>query len=83
MTIIIGARCKDGVALVADRRKIVHRYEVSSPGCKLGEIKGLVIGWLGIDPLQEAVGRGLMARDVSVVSCWDLANVVSEVTEKY
>ena len=83
MTMIIGARCKDGVALVADRRKIVHGYEVSSPGCKLGEIKGLVIGWLGIDPLQEAVERGLMAKDVSVASCWDLADVVSEVAEKY
>lgn len=83
MTIIIGARCKDGVALIADRRKIVHRYEVSSPGCKLGKIKGLVIGWLGIEPLQEAVERGLMVKDASVASCWDLADVVSEVTQKY
>jgi hypothetical protein len=87
MTIIIGARCKDGVALVADKRIVrVGGMELGTPECKLRLVGGVVIGRVGVSPVMDAIERsvaGGLPEGRSVANAWDVAEVAEVVAEKY
>lgn len=82
MTIIIGARCLDGVALVGDRRMVRHGgLEPGLPELKLREFRGVVFARVGLSPFFDALERLLPGNEV--ISCWDLSDAAGEVVAKY
>ena len=87
MTLIIGARCKDGVALVADRRMIRESYmEVQEPEQKLRQIEKIVIGRVGFLPVMDAIEKFLndaLDQDKTSATVWDVTTAAEEVAEKY
>lgn len=87
MTIIIGARCKDGVALVADKRIVrVGGMELGAPECKLRLVGDVAIGRVGVSPVMDAIEKsvaGGLPEGRSVANAWDVAEVAEAVAEKY
>ena len=82
MTIAIGARCQDGVALIADRRMVrMGGLELTSPETKLIRIGDGVIAKIGVRPFYDALERALSRR--RTVDCWDLSNSVDEIVARY
>lgn len=87
MTLIIGARCKDGVAMVADRRMVrVGGMEVQEPERKLRQIGKVAIGRVGISAVMDAMEKFLkdaLSEGKAVISAWDVTTVAEEVAERY
>ncbi len=82
MTIAIGARCQDGVALIADRRMVrVGGLELMSPATKLARIGDAVIARTGVRPFYDALERALSRR--RTVDFWDISNSVDELVVRY
>jgi len=82
MTLAIGARCQDGVALVADRRMVRQGgMEISLPDIKLRQLGGVVIARVGIQPFYDALERVLI--DEGSVSCWDVSDTVDALAQRY
>lgn len=60
MTIAIGVRCQDGVALIADRRMVrLGGQELVPPETKLAKIGDVVIAKIGVRPFYDALERAL------------------------
>ena len=87
MTIMIGARCKDGVVLVSDRRLVrAGGLELQSPECKLRAVRGVLIGAVGMSAFYDTVERLLMSKfpDSTVLAtAWDIAELADEVVKQY
>ena len=82
MTIAIGARCYDGVAIVADRRMVRQGgMEISLPEIKLSKLGGVVIARVGVQPFYDALERALSEEDR--VSCWDVSDTVDALVARY
>ena len=82
MTIAIGARCLDGVALVADRRMVRQvGLEISTPGVKLRQFGGVVIARVGVQPFYDALERALSDEDK--VTCWMVGDTVDALAQRY
>ena len=82
MTIAIGARCQDGVVLLADRRMVRQGgLEVSLPEVKLSRFGGVVIARVGMQPFYEALERAL--SEEAKVSCWDVGDTVDALVCRY
>ena len=82
MTIAIGARCHDGVAIVADRRMVRQGgMEISMPEIKLRQFGGVVIARVGVQPFYDALERALSEEDK--VYCWDVGDTVDALVARY
>lgn len=82
MTIAIGARCLDGVALVADRRMVRQGgMELSLPEPKIAQIGGIVIARVGMQPFYDALERAL--SEEARVSSWDVSDTVDALVGRY
>lgn len=87
-TLIIGARCKDGVVLVADRRQAVPRtFEFGMSTSKLVAAGPLVMGYCGtrapLDKVRRLLGNQLEGIE-SLDAALDLAeSVAGEVQQTY
>lgn len=82
MTIAIGARCLDGVALVADRRMVrLGGLEISTPDVKLRQFGGVVIARVGVQPFYDALERALSDEDK--VTCWMVGDTVDALAQRY
>ncbi|UCG83082.1 MAG: hypothetical protein JSW38_13095, partial [Dehalococcoidia bacterium] len=82
MTIALGARCKDGVAIVADRRMVRQGgLEISTPDVKLRQIGGVIFARVGIQPFYDALERVLFEEDA--VTCWDVGDTIDALVERY
>ena len=82
MTIAIGARCHDGVAIVADRRMVRQGgMEISMPEIKLRQFGGVVIARVGVQPFYDALERALSEEDE--VHCWDVGDTVDALVARY
>jgi len=82
MTIAIGARCHDGVAIVADRRMVRQGgMEISLPEIKLRKFDGVVIARVGVQPFYDALERAL--SEEGRVSCWDVGDTVDALVARY
>jgi hypothetical protein len=82
MTIAIGARCRDGVAIVADRRMVRQGgMEISLPEIKLRQFGGVVIARVGVQPFYDALERAL--SEEGRVSCWDVGDTVDALVARY
>lgn len=58
MTIMIGARCKDGVVLVSDRRLVrAGGLELQPSECKLRAMRGVLVGAVGMTAFYDTVER--------------------------
>ena len=87
MTLIIGARCKNGVAMLADRRMVrVGGMEVGEPEQKLRQVGEVVIGRVGLSPVMDAMEKFLsdaLNEGKAVTSAWDVTTVAEDVAERY
>ncbi len=82
MTLAVGARCLDGVALVADRRMVRQGgLEISVPDVKLKQIGGAVLARVGVLPFYDALERVL--SEESSVTCWEVGDTVDALVERY
>ena len=82
MTIAIGARCQDGVALIADRRMVrLSGLELMPPATKLARIGDVVIARTGLRPFYDALEKALSRR--RTVDSWDISNSVDELAARY
>jgi len=82
MTIAIGARCQDGVAIVADRRMVRQGgLEISTPDMKLRQIGGVIFARVGVQPFYDALERVLSEEEA--VTCWDVGDTVDALVERY
>ncbi|MFC1848031.1 hypothetical protein ACFLXV_01815 [Chloroflexota bacterium] len=82
MTIAIGARCQDGVALVADRRMVrLGGLEISAPDVKLRQTGGVIFARVGVQPFYDALEKVLFEEDV--VTCWDVGDTVDALVDRY
>jgi len=82
MTLAVGARCRDGVALVADRRMVRQGgLEISEPGVKLTQIGGVVIARVGVQPFYDALERVLSEEET--LTCWEVEDTVDALVNRY
>jgi len=82
MTLAVGARCLDGVAVVADRRMVRQGgLEISVPDVKLKQIGGAVLARVGVQPFYDALERVL--SEESAVTCWEVGDTVDALVERY
>jgi hypothetical protein len=82
MTIAIGAKCLDGVAMVADRRMVRQGgLEVSLPEVKLSRFGGVIIARVGVQPFYDALERAL--SEEAAVTCWDVGDTVDALVARY
>ena len=87
-TLIVGARCKDGVVLVADRKQASRlTFELGMSTSKLVTVGPLVMGYCGTRAPLDKVRRllGTRLQDVnSLDAALDLAeSVATELQESY
>jgi len=87
-TLIVGARCKDGVVLIADRRQAMPQtFELSMSTSKLVTVGSVVMGYSGNRARLDKVRRLLATRLQGINSldaALDLAeSVATEVQESY
>ena len=82
MTLAVGARCLDGVALVADRRMVRQGgLEISAPDVKLKQIGGVVLARVGVQPFYDALERVLSEEEA--VTCWEVGDTVDALVNRY
>ncbi len=82
VTIMIGARCEDGVVLVSDRRVVrTGGLEPQLPACKLRAIGGLLVGRVGMFAFHDAVER--LSGSGIPQSAWDMAQAADEIARQY
>lgn len=82
MTLAVGARCRDGVALVTDRRMVRQGgLEISVPDVKLTQIGGVVIARVGVQPFYDALERVLSEEEV--LTCWEVGDTVDALVNRY
>ena len=82
MTIAIGARCQDGVALIAYRRMVrLGGLEFMSPKAKLSRIGDVVIARIGLRPFYDTLERALSRH--RTVDYWNVSDAVDEIVARY
>jgi hypothetical protein len=82
MTLAVGARCLDGVALVADRRMLRQGgLEISVPDVKLRQIGGVFLARVGVQPFYDALERVLSEEEA--VTCWEVGDTVDALVNRY
>ena len=87
MTMVLGRRCADGVALVADRRHgRMGGLEPAPPSCKLVTVRGLVMGCAGLTAVCREVERRMEGVEGVILEAGALAavaDVQGEVAKDY